>query len=787
MLGNFSFGDYFKKEAIAFAWEFLTRDLNMNDKDLWVSVYKDDAEAYDIWLKDIGVPADKIIRLGQESNFWPANAPALGPDGPCGPCSEIFFDRGRDVGCGRSTCNPDCDCSRFVEVWNLVFTQFNRAGENRLMPLPQKNIDTGMGLERMACVLQSKESNFEIDILRPVVDEVIKILRLKSRASDARALVNAIVDHSRAAVFAVADGVYPSNEERGYVIRKIIRKASWSAHLLNFKKPFIHSLPSLFVHYMGDFYPELKEKKDVIIKVIKAEEERFLSTLEAGEAQLLSEIKSLKGEQKDRIGAKALFKLYDTYGFPLELSKETASNYALKVDEEGFKALLKEQQERSRKQSMFDESIFTKKDFDLKEKTEFLGYENCVSESSILRIFVGEEEKDTVSEGREAALVLDKTPFYAESGGQLDDRGYIKALNGEFEVEKVFKVGDAALHKGRVVKGNIDKGPAQARIDQERRKALARAHTATHLLQAALRQVLGEHVSQQGSFVDEDRFRFDFTHFQALSPEEILKVEEFVNGYILNADSVSKEYLSFDAAKKEGALAFFKDKYSDTVRVVSIADYSKELCGGTHLNNTSEAGLFVIESESSISSGIRRIEALVGRAAQDYMSQMRSQLAALSRKFKSKDVLTAAENILAQDKLKDGTIKGLKKLVLESHIGAIQADKKTINGYPFITYKLRDADYDGLLHVCDVLRKKESSLFVFLTSTSDNKRIFVCAASDDFIKKGLSCKKFITRFRNELSLRGGGRDSSAQGVIEAEIDEGYLLKVEKYFSTFTEQ
>ncbi len=790
MLGNFSFGDYFKKESILYAWEFLIEELKMDEKSLWVSVYKDDNEAYDIWLKDAGLDKNRIVKLDEDSNFWPASAPSMGPNGVCGPCSEIFFDRGTDVGCKGKDCNPNCDCGRFVEIWNLVFTQFNRVGKNKLQPLPQKNIDTGMGLERMACVLQGKESNFEIDILAPVVLAVYKIFNIKDDSSKVKSLVHAIVDHSRAATFAIADGVYPSNEDRGYVIRKIIRKASFAANLLGARQVFMYSLVSLFGDLMGDFYPEIIKKKSVIEKVIMAEEDKFILALKEGTSQLVAELNKLKKNNNDMVNADMIFCLYDTWGFPFELSKSMASEAGVKVDEEGFNKLLKKQQERSRKQSMFDENIFNKGE-DIKEISEFAGYGQLGLDAKILQLLPAKGRGDTgkgdvkeLKNGEEGVVITDITPFYAESGGQLTDKGVIVTACGEFMVDKVFKVASAILHKGKVVKGVMQRGKARMAVDKNRRKAITRAHTATHLLQAALRVVLGEHVAQQGSLVDEDRFRFDFTHFQALSSDEIVKVEKLVNEYILNADAVCKENLSFDEAKKQGALAFFKDKYDKLVRVVSISDYSKELCGGTHLNNAAEIGSFIIESESSISSGIRRIEALTGLQAYNSSQSTRIIQNETIRilKTNTSGLIEVTKNIVDQIKNKNTQINNYQKQLLAGQVDGILEKCKQIKGISFIGYQLKSQGYTNLLYVSDLLRKREKSLFIFLTSSIEND-IFVCAVTNDLVKRGMSSKQFVNAYRKKLGLRGGGKDSSAQGVIENKTSK-FPEVLEKCFREF---
>ena len=797
MLGNFSFGGYFKKEAIGFAWEFITKELNMKEKDLWVSVYEEDTEAYALWKDFIGLPHDKVIKLDQETNFWPANAPKLGPNGPCGPCSEIFVDKGKTFGCLKDECNPSCNCGRFVELWNLVFTQFNRTGEDKLAPLPQKNIDTGMGLERMASVLQHKESNFEIDILYPAVVAVKEILKISGDDFKTKSLINAIVDHARAAVFSIAYGVYPSNEERGYVVRKIIRKALWSANILKYKEPFIYILSDLFSRIMQVPYPELGEKKEIIARVIKEEEERFLSTLREGKEHFLTVAKTLKMNSQKAIDSAELFRLYDTYGFPLELSKELAQENNISVNEKGFLELLKKQQELSRKKSMFDVNIFKQKSFALKEKSEFVGYEKLEVENKIIKLFVGEEENECIKEG-EGLVILDKTPFYPESGGQLTDKGWIKTNEGEFLVEEVFKAEEAIVHKGRVIRGEIRKGKAFSSVNPERRSALMRAHTATHLLQAALRNVLGEHVMQQGSLVDEDRLHFDFTHFEALTYEQLARVEALVNEYILSSYAVAKKNLSFTEAKKQGALAFFKDKYGEKVKVVFIAGISKELCGGTHLDNTSGVGSFSLVSESSISSGIRRIEALTGKKAYLESKEIKERLERIASLLRCDMRSVPSVAMSQQEKLKrkDEYIALLEKGLLSSEAKAIASKRKVIQGINFLAEvfspksslaAIEESIYSrNIVILSDLAKEGISSIFVFLAVISSDEKKFICSVSDDLAKRGLTAKRFISLFKDELFLRGGGRDNLVQGAIEKTQDD-FLGKLENCFYKFLTQ
>ncbi|MDP2922541.1 MAG: alanine--tRNA ligase [Candidatus Omnitrophota bacterium] len=780
MLGNFSFGDYFKKEAIEFAWGFVTKNLNMESKKLWVSVYNQDEEAYKIWKEHIGIAKERIVKLGEDSNFWPVNAPRLGPNGPCGPCSEIFFDKGERIGCGKENCSPACDCGRFVEFWNLVFTQFNRVAENKLEPLPQKNIDTGMGLERMAAVLQGKDSNFEIDILQPVVASVKELLRATSKDLQTTSLINAIVDHSRAVTFAICDGVYPSNEERGYVVRKIIRKALSNANLIGYKRPFIYKLVTLFAELMLEPYPDISAKRDNIIETIRAEEEKFIPILEQVDEYIAS---------KKKIEAQELFYLYDTKGFPLEAIELSAQKYGTFLSLEGFDRLLKEQQERSRKKSMFDADIFKKGEIDFKEKSEFIGYDYLESDCNLLRLINSlKRDVDSLDEGEEGIVILDKTPFYAESGGQLYDKGYIKAVAGEFAVTEVFKINDAIIHRGKVVKGNIAIGRACGYVDKVRRTALARAHTATHLLQAALRKLLGTHVAQQGSFVDVDRLRFDFTHPKALSDNEIENIENIVNEFIFKGDNVAKRILSYEEAKKEGALAFFKDKYADTVRVISVSDYSKELCAGTHLDSTCEIGTFIIVSESSISSGIRRIEAVVGERAYKEIRLLKKELSSSAALLKCSvlDLSATIEKLQNDLKRQKERSEQFEKETVSLQSKDILQSKKETQGISFLVYTFKNKEFPILLYLCDLLRKQMSFLFIFFVSSNAQNDIFVCSVTEDLVKKGITAAKFVSFSQDDLSLKGGGRESLVQGVVFKK-DKDFINRAENALNKFLKQ
>ena len=593
MLGNFSFGSYFKEEAIAWAWEFLTGELKLNPDSLWVSVYQDDEEAFNIWRTKIGISEEKIVRLGAKDNFWPANAIEDGPNGPCGPCSEIFFDYGKDSDCKRKECSPGCSCGRFVEIWNLVFTQFNRKDKGILEPLPNKNIDTGMGLERMASVMQGVKSNFEIDIFKPIIQT---ILDYRPSTIDYRP-INSIADHIRAIVFAIYDGVIPSNEQRGYVVRKLIRKAEFHGLSLGIKEPFLRKLVPAVSKIFDPAYPELTAKSAYIAEIILNEEKAFTSTLSDAPRILENEFKSQ--ENRETRSGETAFKLHDTYGIPLEITISWAKENGFEINEEAFNRCLKEQQERSKKSSKLSASVFSGEALDLKlPPTEFLGYHSLsLDAAKILKIIKDGIPQAEVSQGDHCRIILDKTPFYAESGGQAADQGKILNAENVFLVEDVQKNGKIYLHCGRVISGKFkEQDTVRPQTDAALRQAIARAHTATHILQSALRHILGAQIQQAGSLVSPDRLRFDFNHLQKISPEELKQIEDLVIKNILRALEVKVQETSLAQAKETGALAFFGDKYEENVRVVEIGDFSRELCAGTHLKNSANVGVFKIIS-----------------------------------------------------------------------------------------------------------------------------------------------------------------------------------------------
>jgi len=760
MLGNFSFGDYFKKEAISWAWEFLTKELGLNEERLWVSVYKEDEEAYQIWQKSIGIKKDRIIRLGAEDNFWPANAPQDGPDGPCGPCSEIFFDWGKARGCGRPDCSPAHSCGRFTEIWNLVFTQFNRQGKNNLVPLPAKNIDTGMGLERLSAVAQGKFSNFDIDSFLPLKEEVAKFLKNSDTFS-----INAIVDHIRAIVFSIFDGIYPSNEDRGYVVRRLIRRALWFGFKAGRKKPFLYKLPPLVAEVMKEAYGEVKEKREYIAEVILKEEERFLETLERGRKILFSFFAAHKTDSHKKLEGEFVFRLYDTYGFPFELTKTIAAEEGFLVQEEEFQRLVEEQRERSRQGSKFEDSVFAKGDMKINKSlkpTVFVGYENLSAEAEVV---------DVEEEGEKNIVVLDQTPFYPTSGGQMHDKGRIKNEKAVFIVEEVFKNGEVIFHKGYFEEDSFEAGDkVGAEVDSRRRMALARAHTATHLLQAALRKVLGEHIQQQGSLVDEDYFRFDFSHFKKLSAEELKEVELLVNDYIASGWKVEKKIMSRGEAKRKGALAFFEEKYGEKVRVVSISDVSCELCGGTHLDNTSQALVFLVVSESSIASGIRRIEAQVGKRAQKLLLTSQESLKeVISLLHTDLSQLTEKVNRLIEDNKRLQRRNYVLRWEVFEKVTAVQilSRPQKVKGFDVFVFRLKDADSGFLRQAIDLLRKqKQKALFLGILEQR-GKILFNIAVASDLNR--IDCGYIAKRIGTVLGGSGGGKKDFAFGGIKEKL------------------
>jgi len=764
MLGNFSFGDYFKEQAIPWAWEFLTKGLEIPEELLYVSVYHEDDEAEAIWKK-LGLPDDHIFHFGKEDNFWEIGS------GPCGPCSEIFFDRGIKYGCGKPDCKVGCDCDRFIEIWNVVFTQFDGDGNGNYTRLAHPNIDTGMGLERLAVVMQDVNNLFEVDTVRNVMLKVCEKagITYHGSASDSDVSLRVITDHIRGTTFLISDGVVPSNEGRGYVLRRLIRRAARHLRLLGIKGTFLSELCETVIEESKAAYPELAEKRDYIKKTLKIEEERFNQTIDAGLNILTQMIEKVKSENGKTLPGSEAFKLYDTFGFPLDLTKEILSEEELEVNEEEFNSLMKEQKERARAaRAAIGDLGWTGDNTNLIDKnlkTEFVGYtENCC-ESEIKFIVANEEAAGSVAGGK-AVVILDKTPFYAESGGQVGDSGTIKTENGTFVVEDTKKTHDGAyMHIGYVSEGAITLGEkAVAEINVCRRNAIRRNHTSAHLLQAALRSVLGTHVEQAGSYVDEHRVRFDFTHFAPMTADELKKVEDSVNTAILSGLEVENTEMPIEEAKKLGAMALFGEKYGKTVRVVNVKGYSVELCGGTHLTNSALAGLFKIVSESSVAAGVRRIEAVTGNNVIDYLNGYIDLVGDVTKSLK----VNNQTEIVNRVNMLQGEVKELKKeleaaagAALESKIATAVNDSEIVGSVKFVKATFENVTVDVVRNAIDKLKDKDASIVALFALKNDGKLQFVSGCGKDAVKDGAHAGMLLKAVSAIVGGGGGGRPDSA--------------------------
>lgn len=783
MLGNFSFGDYFKKEVIPWAWEFVTKVMEMPEDKLYVSVYEEDDEAYEIWNKDVGLPTDRIVRMGKKDNFWEHGT------GPCGPCSEIYFDRGPERGCGSPDCKVGCDCDRYIEFWNLVFTQFNREEDGSYSKLEKKNIDTGMGLERLAVIMQDVENLFEVDTIRNILDYVCKKAGVKYGTEEKSDVsIRVITDHIRSTTMMVSDGILPSNEGRGYVLRRILRRAARHGRLLGIEGSFLHDVAKVVIAESKQAYPELAEKEDYICKVIRIEEERFAATIDQGIAILNEFIAELKASGQGVLPGSMAFKLHDTYGFPLDLTREIAEEAGLTVDEDGFRAEMDEQKKKAREAlksketSAWGQDLAAGLDKDL--KTEFVGYGSYSCDAKILYIIRDGEQAENAQQDDEVTVILDKTPFYAESGGQVADTGTIATKNGVVRVKDCKKTAEGLyLHIGAVEEGIIEAGTdVTASIDVERRLAIARNHTTTHLLQKALRNVLGDHVTQAGSLVEPDRLRFDFHHFSSMTKDELKRVEDEVNAKILENLAVDIREMPVDEARKLGAMALFGEKYGDIVRVVRAGDYSIELCGGTHLGSTAQAGLIKILGESGIAAGIRRIEALTGKGAIEYYSEKEEQLEGIASALKStpQDSLRKVEAITAELKAAQKEIEQLKEKLVSSSFDEVLGKAADINGVKVVTARFDQLDMEALRNACESLRSKLGTGVVVLASAFGGKVSFVAMASKDAVERGAHCGNIVREAAKTAGGGGGGRPDMAQagGKDAGKIDEALRSAVE---------
>ena len=772
MLGNFSFGDYFKRDAIHWAWEFLTSPewVGLEPDRLYPSVFAGnettpaDDEAMAIWRDEIGIPEDRIFKFGKEDNFWEHGS------GPCGPCSEIYYDRGPEWGCGKPGCTVGCDCDRYIEVWNVVFSQFDNDGEGHYTELKQKNIDTGMGLERLACVSQNVASLFDVDTVMNITNKVSEITGAKYEQSDKIDVsLRVITDHIRSATFMICDGVLPSNEGRGYVLRRLLRRAARHGKLLGVDHPFLYEVCDTVVHENEGHYPELRERQAYITKVIRTEEENFAKTLDAG-MKIYDDMLSAHKAQGETVfsGADA-FKLYDTYGFPIDLTVEMAEEAGMTVDQEGFKALMEEQKVRARKarEALGDlgwAGIEFGKDM---PATEFVGYDRTSEQGRVLALVADGELRDELAQGVEGILVLDQTPFYAEMGGQVGDHGTIQGPNGTFQVTDVQKnKGGKFMHSGKVVSGTLSVGETvTASIDVERRKAIMRAHSATHLLDAALKKVLGDHVHQAGSLVEPDRLRFDFTHFEAITPEELHQVEELVNDAILEGYPVVTEVLPIEEAKKKGAVAMFGEKYGDTVRVVEMGDFSIEFCGGTHVDNTAKAGPFRVKSETSVASGVRRIEATCGKLSLQGMERSQGVLHKAAQFLK-----TAPASLLERMEQQASEMKQLRqaldKLKAEASLGEAKqflASAKTVKGLHVITTTRTGMDTAAMRTMGDFLRDKDPSVVAVIASINGEKVSFLAVCGKEAVARGIKAGDLVRAVSAVCGGKGGGKPDSAMG------------------------
>ena len=795
MLGNFSVGDYFKKEAIAWAWEFLTERLNVKPERLWVSIYLDDDESFEYWRK-IGFSEDKIVRLGEADNFW---GPA-GDSGPCGPCSEIHYDFGMEAGCGKSECRPGCDCGRFSEIWNLVFTQYNQDRDRKRTPLPKPNIDTGMGLERTAAMLQGVSTVYDTDLFIPLRNKVSELTGVKYGKSQGNdQAVRIIAEHGRGITFLIADGVQPSNEGRGYVLRRVLRRACFFGRKLGTEEPFLSRIAETVIAGMGHVYPELTKNRSIIQEVVKVEEEKFTSTLDAGINLVDKAVDDALKQGRNVITGEEAFRFWDTYGFPLELAMEIARDKGLDVDVEGFEVEMEKQRERARAGHKFrQDTVIDVPTAKAKAKglvhatnimpqpTHFLGFDDLKAQSKVTHLFDQSSVRpvDSASKGQKVAVVLDKTPFYGEMGGQVGDTGKITSASSQIDItDTVWSpygnlAEGAIIHVGQVVKGTISVGDSvEATVDLERRFDIARNHTATHLLQAALRQVLGSNVQQKGSLVHSDGFRFDFSHLTAISRKQLNEIQHLVNERVRESLPVRSKVVPYKQAIQEGAIALFEEKYGETVRVLEIGDppMSAELCGGTHVKSTGEIGLFIVTTESSIGTGLRRIEAITGRKAEEFVRDSLSTVAAVAGELRSapseivEKVKALVSELAAERKRSASLERELSRYTVESLLG--KAEK--VNGITVLSAKVPSTSFEILREMGDLLKDRLKSAVIVLGTVYDGKPGFVSMVTPDLVNKGLHAGDIVKQVAGVTGGSGGGKSNMAQagGKDKSKLDE----------------
>ena len=771
MLGNFSFGDYFKKEAIPWAWEFCTQVLEMPVEKLWVTIYLDDDESYEIWTKDVGVDPSHIVRLGKEDNFWEHGS------GPCGPCSEIYFDRGPEHGCGSPDCGPGCECDRYVEFWNVVFSQFDSDGKGNYPPMEHPNIDTGMGLERLACIMQNVDNLFLVDTVQNIMKHICRIANVNYGDDKKKDIsLRVITDHIRSTTFMIGDGVMPSNEGRGYVLRRLLRRAARHGRLLGINRTFLSEVAATVISENRDVYPELEEKRDMILKLIRVEEESFAKTIDKG-LQMLNDLidESFADDLSDHSVARVLsgedaFKLYDTYGFPLDLTREILTERNVTVDEARFQELMKEQRERARdarKNAGADAWEGESNVLEGLPATEFTGYETMSQKAKVLAIVKDGARAEMAVAGEEAVLVLDTTSFYAESGGQVGDMGVINGKDAQIQVGNTTKNhGGIILHHALISSGAITVGEeVEAQVDTQRRLAIMRNHTAAHLLQAALRQVLGTHVEQAGQLVNEAHVRFDFTHFSAMTVEEMAKVEALVNEEILKAVPVTMKEMPIEEAKKLGAMALFGEKYGDIVRVVSVEDgFSREFCGGTHMDNTSRLGLFKIVSESSVAAGVRRIEGVTGNGVLAMFASALGSIHETAAALKVNNTAQLAEKArqLSEElKEKDRTIENLNAKLASYQTNSLLGSARDVKSVQVVSAILRGLDAGALRTMCDRFRDARPNMVVILISAQEDKANIAVSVGKEAQAKGLNAGKIVREVAQVAGGKGGGKPDFA--------------------------
>jgi len=771
MLGNFSFGDYFKRDAIFFGWEFLTKVLQLPKEKLWITIFENDDEAADIWLKEIGVNPNRFTRCGAKSNFW-----QMGDTGPCGPCTEIFYDHGEHIW-GGPPGTPEEDGDRYVEIWNLVFMQFNRDAQGVLTPLPKPSVDTGMGLERLAAVMQGVHSNYDIDLFKNLITQVANVTKTTDLTNPS---LRVIADHIRACAFLIVDGVVPSNEGRGYVLRRIIRRALRHGNKLGVKELFFYQLVDALNAEMGIAYPELSTNLEIVKRVLKQEEERFIEVLDHGLKLLEQAISELTNKT---ISGAVVFKLYDTYGFPVDLTADIARERDLTLDMDGFEQAMSEQRERARAAGYFNVDLSNANEISF--NTPFTGYEKLLDESKVLAIFKDGQSIEKITAGETAQIILEKTPFYAESGGQVGDSGELISQTIHFKVENTIKHANAHLHLGKLKKGEIKVGDLlQLKVDEKSRKSTARHHSATHLLHAALRNILGSHVKQKGSLVSSERLRFDFTHFEPINSEQLAKIERLVNQQILLNIMVSTKLMSLDEAMKSGAMALFGEKYGNEVRVLSMGDFSTELCGGTHVKQIGDIGLFKIISETGVAAGVRRIEAVAGEMALNWVFETEQQLNKTAQLLKvaPEQLDQKVQQLLEQLKT---TEKSLERL--QAKLSAAQGDELTskaieINGLKLLVAKLQNTDPKNLREILDQLKNKLHSAAIVLATTQENKVSLIAGVTNDFTNK-IKAGELVNFVAQQVGGKGGGRADMAQaGGTNPAALEGALQSVKQWVS-----